>query len=61
MAIKAPDVERLTGLLAVLQANLGGEVKYISIYFDSLKKEHIAWFFCDIESAPIVEKINNRV
>lgn len=60
MAIKAPDVERLTGLLSVLQASLGGEVKYINIYFDSIKKEHIAWFFCDIENAKIVEKLNKR-
>ena len=60
MAIKAPDTERLTGLLSVLQATLGGEVKYISIYFDRAKKEHVAWFFCDIENARVVEKLNAK-
>jgi len=60
MSIKAPDTERLTGLLSMLQATLGGEIKYINIYFDSATKEHIAWFFCDIEKAQIVERLNAK-
>lgn len=56
-SIEAPTREKLSGLLSILQATLGGEVKYISIYHDSIKKVHVAWFFCDINSIAVVEKI----
>lgn len=57
ISIEAPTVERLSGLLSILQATLGGEVKYINIYFDSAKKVHVAWFFCDIDNVPVVERL----
>jgi hypothetical protein len=60
MAITAPSVEKLRELLALLQVNLGGEVKYINIYFDSIAKEHTAWFFCHIDQVSLVERLNKK-
>lgn len=56
-SVEAQTRENLSGLLAVIQATLGGELKYISIYFDSAKKTHVAWFFIHMDDIPFVEKL----
>lgn len=57
ISIEAPSRQELSGLLYILQNSLGGEVKYISFYYDLKTKTHVAWFFCDVDNVGLVQKI----
>lgn len=51
----AKTKEELRFELLKLQQELGGEVKYLSVGFDG--KEYFAWFFNDLDSMVMAEKL----
>lgn len=51
----AQTKEQLRFELAKLQQELGGEVKFLSVYFDG--KEHVAWFFNQIDMMVLNEEL----
>jgi hypothetical protein len=52
---KAKTEEELRFELLKLQNELGGEVQYLSVYFNGT--DHVAWFFNDLDSMVLAEKL----
>jgi hypothetical protein len=45
ISVAAKTREELTKTLLRIQAQAGGKVSVISIYYDPDKKEHICWYY----------------
>lgn len=45
ISVAAPTREALTKLMLAVQSREGGKVSVITIYFDSVKNEHVCWYY----------------
>ena len=53
--ISSQSLRGLRSLMAKTSLRRGGTVNFFSVYFDTVTKEHIAWFHDDMENVQASE------